>query len=233
MLSALAAFLAVWWGLAPPSARGRAAAMPPPVRGFRQRPLRWCSAIGIGALVAIGAWFVSGAWWLSLVGVPVPWVLQRWLPYQDEHRERELARHMPEALALLDACVRAGLPLRRAVQVVGEAMSGETGCWLTSVDDALRVGTDEAEAWRQHRHEPVVGRLARDIARSVGSGAALSQVLCRHRDDVWAQHRAQVLERARAVGVRSVMPLMCCFLPAFVALGVVPIIASVAGRILG
>jgi len=37
--------------------------------------------------------------------------------------------------------------------------------------------------------------------------------------------------RARRVGVRSVLPLMTCFLPSFLLLGVVPIIGGVVGHL--
>ena len=34
------------------------------------------------------------------------------------------------------------------------------------------------------------------------------------------------VKEARKVGVRSVVPLMACFLPAFILVGVVPIVAG-------
>jgi hypothetical protein len=40
------------------------------------------------------------------------------------------------------------------------------------------------------------------------------------------------LARAERVGVWSLLPLGCCFLPAFVCLGVVPMILGVAGKVL-
>ena len=39
--------------------------------------------------------------------------------------------------------------------------------------------------------------------------------------------------RARRAGVSSVMPLMVCFLPAFLLIGVVPIIAGAALHLFG
>ena len=38
--------------------------------------------------------------------------------------------------------------------------------------------------------------------------------------------------RARKAGVSSVVPLMVCFLPAFILIGVVPIVGGVASRVL-
>lgn len=47
-----------------------------------------------------------------------------------------------------------------------------------------------------------------------------------HAEDARQESRDQALKQARTVGVRSVIPLMACFLPAFVLIGVVPIIAG-------
>jgi pilus assembly protein TadC len=40
------------------------------------------------------------------------------------------------------------------------------------------------------------------------------------------RRRAALQQAARAVGVRSVLPLTTCFLPAFLLLGIVPTVAS-------
>jgi pilus assembly protein TadC len=39
--------------------------------------------------------------------------------------------------------------------------------------------------------------------------------------------------RAERVGVWTLLPLGCCFLPAFVCLGVLPVVLGVAGQVLG
>jgi pilus assembly protein TadC len=40
------------------------------------------------------------------------------------------------------------------------------------------------------------------------------------------QARARVEDRARAVGVRAAVPLGLCLLPAFLLLGIVPLVAA-------
>jgi hypothetical protein len=42
------------------------------------------------------------------------------------------------------------------------------------------------------------------------------------------EHQRRVERAARSAGVKAVIPLAVCFLPAFFALGVVPIVASLA-----
>jgi hypothetical protein len=51
-------------------------------------------------------------------------------------------------------------------------------------------------------------------------------------DNARAVARAHALQRARAVGVQATLPLGLCFLPAFMAVGLVPVIASVIGSMI-
>ena len=47
-----------------------------------------------------------------------------------------------------------------------------------------------------------------------------------HAEVAREERHGQVEEAARRVGVRSVLPLMVCFIPAFLLLGIVPTVAS-------
>lgn len=79
---------------------------------------------------------------------------------------------------------------------------------------------------------PALATLGPELARAIESGMAVSQTLltlgAQARQD--AATLAEV--KARRVGVRSVLPLMVCFLPAFLLLGVVPIIGGVVQQFL-
>jgi len=60
----------------------------------------------------------------------------------------------------------------------------------------------------------------------VESGAALTTALVACVGQLRAERGADLERRARAVGVKAVLPLAVCFLPAFVLLAVVPIVGS-------
>ena len=62
--------------------------------------------------------------------------------------------------------------------------------------------------------------------RWVRRGLALPGPPRHHPADARREAAAEDLVRARAAGVKSVVPLMVCFLPAFIALGVVPLFGS-------
>lgn len=97
----------------------------------------------------------------------------------------------------------------------------------------IQIGRGEDEAWQELARDPVLapvwGRVARDLARNAHSGAAIVGILRVLADQVRTERAAQVEKQARTVGVSSVLPLMACFLPAFVLVGVIPIIAGLAG----
>ena len=57
---------------------------------------------------------------------------------------------------------------------------------------------------------------------------SLALLLAAVADDQRDEARMQAESAARAAGVRSVAPLVACFLPAFILIGIVPIVASLA-----
>lgn len=88
------------------------------------------------------------------------------------------------------------------------------------------MGVPDQQAWLELADVDAWGPVARDVARSARSGTSLVEVLHVHADEARLVAQEQALKRARTAGVRSVVPLMVCFLPAFVLVGVVPIIAG-------
>ena len=74
--------------------------------------------------------------------------------------------------------------------------------------------------------------MARAFARSVESGAPLAGSLARLADDSRRRARWAAEGAARRAGVLAVLPLMLCFLPAFVLLSVVPVVVTLAARVL-
>ena len=63
------------------------------------------------------------------------------------------------------------------------------------------------------------------------SGARLAQALATVATELRAAHQAEALSRAERVGVWSLLPLGLCFLPAFVCLGVLPVVLGVTGEV--
>lgn len=138
---------------------------------------------------------------------------------------------------LLAACLRAGLPTDGAVRAVVPTCPARLAEPLQHAADLLAMGADPATAWAPAGSEaaaaPEFEALARLARRSARSGSSLATAV----GELAEEHRALVEEaataRAERAGVLIGGPLGLCFLPAFVCLGIVPVIVGLAGRVLG
>lgn len=136
-------------------------------------------------------------------------------------------------LDMLAACLRAGLAVATAAAATAAAAPPPLARVLTRGADLLTLGADAERAWAPgagvDRHTDALLRLAR---RSASSGSALAdgvaELAARVRRDA-ADHAAATAERA---GVLIAGPLGLCYLPAFVCLGIVPVVAGLAGDVL-
>jgi pilus assembly protein TadC len=179
------------------------------------------------ALARAGIVTSSVGWVLVLPLVLIVIIsLGRLEPARSRRRRQQLIMETPQALELLGCCLAAGLPLRGAVAAVTTAYEGPVAEDLGRVLRMIELGAPDADAWRDLRGHPQLGAAAIDLARSVESGTRLVETLNHHARSARADRRAALQVRARAVGVRSVLPLMICFLPAFLLLGVLPAVVS-------
>lgn len=117
-----------------------------------------------------------------------------------------------------------------AVGVLAAVMPEPTKGVLLGVQQHLAIGITEEESWRALTAEPAWNEVARDIASMVSSGVGLADIIEMHAADARDRAKAALEARARTVSVRSVLPLMACFLPSFILVGVVPIIAGVFAK---
>jgi Flp pilus assembly protein TadB len=154
------------------------------------------------------------------------WWCGRLEPPAVRRHRRQLEAAVPHAVDLMAACLAAGLSPGAALEqvrpVVVEPLSHE----LTGVARRLELGVDPATVWRDVAAHPQLGGLGRTMSRAVESGASVSEAMQRLADDLRARGRAQVETRARAVGVKAALPLGGCLLPAFILVGVVPLVAG-------
>jgi pilus assembly protein TadC len=242
-LAGIAAALAI----EPPGRRLRRATSGDTASGFRRRRFEsWLlgredamslsrrtvvSVIGAGCLalaLARAGILPSPAGWASVLPLVVIMIigLGRLEPARSRRRRQQLIMETPQALELLGCCLAAGLALRGAVTAVTNAYKGPVAEDLGRVLRMIELGAPDTDAWRDLRGHPQLGPAAIDLARSVESGTMLVETLNHHARAARADRRAALQVRARAVGVRSVLPLMICFLPAFLLLGVLPAVVS-------
>ena len=132
----------------------------------------------------------------------------------------------------LAACLRAGLSLDHAVRAIAVSLPDAMAGPLTRVADLVALGADPLDAWAPALDEPATAHLARAARRSARSGAAVADVAVTVAADVRAEAAEAVAARAERAGVLVAGPLGLCFLPAFLALGIAPVVIGLAGPLL-
>jgi pilus assembly protein TadC len=132
------------------------------------------------------------------------------------------------------ACLTSGMAVSSAAAAAAPSAPAHFAKVLDRAADMLALGADPASAWSNpelslDEHGEALLRLAR---RSASSGAALAQGVADLADQ--SRHAAASAADARAqrASVMIAGPLGLCYLPAFVCLGIVPIVAGLAGDVL-
>jgi Flp pilus assembly protein TadB len=132
---------------------------------------------------------------------------------------------------LLAACLRAGLPVPPAVRAVAAGLPGPAGSALRRTAELLALGAAPEQAWQPTLDCPDTARLATVARRSGRSGTALAASLTTLAEEERAGARELAEARAQRAGVLITGPLGLCFLPAFLVIGVVPVVIGLASRL--
>jgi Flp pilus assembly protein TadB len=142
-------------------------------------------------------------------------------------RDRDLARRdLPHVVGLLADALRSGRPPDDALAVVAGALPGPAAARLADLVPRLRLGVDPGRVWADLATDPALGPLGRALARAHRTGVSVVPAVERLADELGRSARAEVEDRARAVGVKAAVPLGLCLLPAFVLVGIVPVVAG-------
>lgn len=138
------------------------------------------------------------------------------------------------AFDVLAACLSSGMAVSAAAAATAESAPPALAQLLRRAADLLALGADANSAWtapdgRRDAHAEALMRLAR---RSAESGTALATGVAA----LAAESRDDAADAARAAAERATVliaaPLGACYLPAFLCLGIVPVVAGLAGDVL-
>ncbi len=209
--------------LADRAARSAAA---PPERAplVRLRPV-------LALVGSVGGWAMVGGVAGMAVGTAcgvVVWVVLGRTEDPAVVRRRELlVEDLPTAVDLLGSCLDAGAAPESALVSVSGALGGPVGDELLSIHHRLEVGVDPTQVWRSVAAHPQLAPLGRAVGRAHETGAPVGVAVHRLAQELRERARADVETRARSIEVKAAAPLGLCLLPAFVVLGVVPMVVGV------
>jgi pilus assembly protein TadC len=138
------------------------------------------------------------------------------------------------SLDVFAVCLTAGMAVPAAAAATARAAPPALQGVLRHAADMLALGAEPAAAWSARGTvDPHCESLLRLARRSAASGAALAEGVAK----LAVSLRHEATETARAAAERASVliagPLGLCYLPAFVCLGIVPVIAGLAGQVLG
>lgn len=136
----------------------------------------------------------------------------------------------PEPLDLADdielfaVCLTAGLPMASAARAVASAASDNTAAHWQRIASLLGIGVTAERSFVDVEHHPGFDDLARLVRRSAGTGSAIAGGCHDLADALRSAAADRAVTRAERAGVLMSIPLTGCFLPAFLVLGLAPVI---------
>ncbi|MFC5723531.1 type II secretion system F family protein [Streptomyces gamaensis] len=186
------------------------------------------------AVLGAGAVLVGGVVGV-LVGAVAAYGVRWWLRRArnsagaaPDEPARAVERQLPLAADLMAACLAAGAGPGEAAEVVGGSLGGPVGERLARAAAEVRLGGDPAAAWNRLGRLTGARGLARCLARAQATGVPAVEPVSLLAGRLRAERGRSAGIRARRAGVLATVPLGVCFLPAFLALGVVPVVIGLA-----
>ncbi|MBT2379209.1 type II secretion protein F [Streptomyces sp. CB00316] len=203
--------------------------------GARAGVLRWAAPAGAW----LTGWFLVGGLMGCAGGAAAAYGTWRWqrsrprsVPGESREERAAIAGQLPLAADLLAACVAVGAGPREAAEAVGESIGGPVGDRLARVAAEIRLGGEPAEAWGRLGEITGAGPLARCLHRAGSTGAPAAEPVSRLAEAMRAEQAGAAVARAQRAGVLITAPVGLCFLPAFLAVGVAPVIIGLADGLL-
>ena len=190
---------------------------------------------GLGPGLALFLLLAAGAWLacsshdrsrqrLRRLSIPVPGAKATAGPGSSHGRGLNDTAMMLELVA---AMLDAGAGIGRSLELVAASAAPEYRDSLRPVVSALAIGADWETAWRSSAVRSTGILELRDaLAFAALTGAPSSAILYAQAARLRRERFRAGEKRAASLGVKLVVPLGLCSLPAFICLGVVPVLLA-------
>lgn len=197
---------------------------------------RWAVSLAAGA----ACWFLIGGGVGCGAGCATAYGIWRWQQSAGARRAATAAKaadasvvaQLPLVADLLAACLSAGAGPHEAAEAVGESLDGPVGARLARTAAEIRLGGEPSDAWGRFGEIPGTAPLARCLERAGATGAPAAEPVSRLADEMRAERASAAVARAQRAGVLITAPVGLCFLPAFLAVGVAPVVIGLATGLL-
>ncbi len=187
-----------------------------------------------GALLA--GWVLVGGVAGVVVGALAALGVRRWWsrarPQHVAVDPKEAERQLPFAADLLAACLAAGAGPVEAAEVVGESLGGPVGERLARAGAELRLGGEPGSGWGRLAEIPGARAFAECLERAARTGAPAAEPVSRLASGLREDRARRAGARAQRAAVLVTAPVGLCFLPAFLAIGVAPVVIGMASGLL-
>lgn len=179
--------------------------------------MNWMAVILV--LAAVLAWPGTAArsrWWSRTAGAEPP-----------PSRVGITVEEVADASVLLALALQSGRGLAQSLEEVAQVAAPGAAEDLTRVGAALRWGRPMGEAWGYARD--VWGPTATAFVVADAVGAPSARVLLDAASTLRETEARRLEQAGGTAAVMLVLPLGLCFLPAFIATAVIPLVAVLIG----
>mgnify|MGYP003600670241 CR=1 FL=1 len=161
---------------------------------------------------------------------------EMWVNQQLKRRQGAIRQALPDALDLLVVCSEAGLGLNAAIQRVALEIE------IQHVDLAqefklamlqMSVGMDTSYALRQMVDRtglPEMRSLVSTLDQAIRFGTSITSTLRSYSDEMRETRLQRAQEEAAKVGVKMLIPIAVCMLPAILVITIAPIVLKLMDK---
>ena len=227
-----------------------------PAAGPGRRAVVVAAAVGAGGLLVF-----PGAWWAVVPAATAVGVALARRPVRRSASRRAGDRQLVAVYAeLLASCLDSGMAVSSALRAVSEVLieggspdpvssrstrsadlpptgpadpRGDAGplAVLGAVAAMLSLGADPGTAWRMAELDQDLAPLAVAARRSAAGGGGLADAVREHAAQLRQETAAASVRAAGRAAVLMTAPLGLCFLPAFLCLGLAPVVVGLLSQL--
>lgn len=145
-----------------------------------------------------------------------------------QHRAPADSRELAEICDLAAICLTGGLNIATSLRIAAEAGGGPIARELEQILAIARIdGMGEAMATARGGG----ARLYETVSRAGATGGPMLQSVRVLADELWAEHAAAAVEKARKLPVALLLPLTLLILPGFLLLTIAPAVLDAFSRL--